>query len=213
MKIGVIIENSTAHRVKDVLGALDGLGHEVINIGMDDAGIPGPLSYLQTGFLTGLMLNLKRVDFVVGGCGTGTGYINAALCFPGVFATMCLEPLDAWLFPQINAGNCVSVALNKGYGWGAEANLKFMFEKLFEPGLMGKGYPPERKEPQNKFANMLKDFSAASHASLADAVRNIDRETIHYALHYRGVWELVDIDTVEDQDLKEALLEAYNNPA
>jgi ribose 5-phosphate isomerase RpiB len=211
MKIGVVNEISTAHRHKDVMAALDGLGHEVINFGMTDTDTPAPMNYLMTGYLTGLFLNLKRVDFVVGGCGTGTGYINAALCFPGVFSTMMLEPIDAWLFPQINAGNCVSLALNKGYGWAAEANLRFMFEKLFEPGLMGKGYPPERKEPQNRLAKMLADYSAASHATMAEATLNIDRQLIKDCLHYPGIWELVDIDTVEDAALKEALLTVYND--
>ena len=213
MKIGIVTEMSTALRNKDVYNALvqatEGMGHEIINFGMT-----GPedevLNYLMNGYITGLMLNLGRVDFMIGGCGTGTGYINAALAFPNVSATMCLEPIDAWLFPQINDGNCVSLALNKGYGWAAENNLVFMFEKLFDPSLKAAGYPKERKEIQNELARKLTQYSVATHKSMADCTRLLDQKLVHDALHHHDVWETVDIDNVEDEDLKEALIAAYN---
>ena len=213
MKIGIVTEISTAHRNADVYNALveatAPMGHEIINIGMkgpDDS----PLNYLTNGYLTGLLLNLGRVDFMVGGCGTGTGYINAELCFPGVFSTQCLEPLDAFLFPQINDGNSVSLALNKDYGWGGDRRLVMMFQQLFRPELKGAGYPPERKEPQNKFRDMLVDYSKATHKTMAQCTRDMDQSIVHQALRHPGVWELVDIDSVEDAELKEALIAAYN---
>ncbi len=213
MKIGIVTEISTAHRNQDVYNALckatEGMGHEIINIGMhgpDDS----PLNYLTNGYLTGLLLNLGRVDFMVGGCGTGTGYINAALFFPNVFATMCLEPIDAWLFPQINDGNCISLALNKGYGWAAEHNLTFMFEKLFDPALKAAGYPPERKQVQNMLRDRLCKYSNDTHKTMAECTRLLDQDIVHQALRHPGVWELVDVDSIEDADLKAALIDAYN---
>lgn len=38
------------------------------------------------------------------------------------------SPLDAWLFGQINGGNCISLALNFGYGWATDINLWFVFD-------------------------------------------------------------------------------------
>lgn len=212
MRIGVITEVSTAHRNGDIIKALDGLGHEVLNIGMKDRDEPEnqQLSYLQTGFLTGLMLNLGRVDFVIGGCSTGVGYINSSICYPNVFAALIFDPLDAWLFPQINAGNCVSLPLNKGYGWGAEKNLRFIFEKLFEPGLIGAGYPRERKDVQNIFAERLLKVSQVTHRSMAEIVDDLDKDIVNRALTYPGVWEIVNIDSMNDTRFKAALLSAYN---
>ncbi len=40
--------------------------------------------------------------------------------YPGVSCGLIADPLDAWLFSMINAGNCISLALNKGYGWAGE---------------------------------------------------------------------------------------------
>ncbi len=74
--------------------------------------------------MSALLLNLKAVDFVVGGCGTGLGYLNAVMQYPGVFCGHLLTPLDAFLFARINAGNCVSLALNQGYGWAGDVNLR-----------------------------------------------------------------------------------------
>jgi ribose 5-phosphate isomerase RpiB len=44
--------------------------------------------------MTAILLNLKRVDFVVGGCGTGQGYLNSAMQYPGVFCGHILNDLD-----------------------------------------------------------------------------------------------------------------------
>lgn len=57
--------------------------------------MPKPeLSYRHTGLMTAILLNLKRVDFVVGGCGTGQGYLNSAMQYPGVFCGHILNDLD-----------------------------------------------------------------------------------------------------------------------
>lgn len=50
---------------------------------------------------------------------------------PGVVCGYCLDPADAFLFSQINNGNALSLAFAKGFGWGAELNVRYMFEKAF----------------------------------------------------------------------------------
>ncbi len=127
MRIAVINEGSTKHRNADVMKALDGMGHQVVNLGMRNVPEEPDLTYLETGFLSALVLNLKAVDFVVGGCGTGQGYMNAVLQFPGTACGLIMDPVEAFLFSRVNAGNCVSLPPNKGYGGvGGDLNVRYM---------------------------------------------------------------------------------------
>ena len=118
MKIAVINETSAADRNADIMAALEGRGHEILNVGMKKGGEQPELQYIQTGLLTGLLLHLKRVDLVVGGCGTGQGYLNSAMQYPGVFCGHILTALDAWLFAQINDGNCIVADAESGLRLG-----------------------------------------------------------------------------------------------
>jgi ribose 5-phosphate isomerase RpiB len=101
MKIAVINETSAADKNADILAALEGRGHEVINAGMTRNGAQPELTYIHTGLMATLLLGLKRVDLVVGGCGTGQGFLNSVVQYPGVICGHILTPLDAWLFTQI----------------------------------------------------------------------------------------------------------------
>jgi len=121
MKIAVINEISAADRNADILKALEGRGHEVLNLGNTKSGEQPELLYIHTGLMSALLLQLKAVDFVIGGCGTGLGYLNSVMQYPGVFCGHLLSPLDAWLFARINAGNCVSLALNQGMAGPAKS--------------------------------------------------------------------------------------------
>ncbi len=56
---------------------------------------------------------------------------------PGVVCGYCIDPADAFLFAQINNGNALSLPFAKGFGWGAELNVRFIFEKAF--------YRPQRR--------------------------------------------------------------------
>ena len=114
MRIAVINEVSAVDKNKDIISALEGRGHEIINAGMTKKEDKPELSYIYTGLLTAILLNTGKVDFVVGGCGTGQGYLDSVMQYPGVFCGHILTPLDAWLFIQINGGNCISLALNQG---------------------------------------------------------------------------------------------------
>ncbi len=56
------------------------------------------------------------------------------------------EPVRCLALSQINGGNCVSLPLNKGYGWAGQHKSEYIFEKLFGPA--GAGYPKERAKSQ-----------------------------------------------------------------
>lgn len=208
MKIAVINETSAADRNPDILAALDGRGHEIINAGMRKGGEAPELQYIHTGLLSAILLNLKRVDLVVGGCGTGQGFMNSAMQYPGVFCGHILNDLDVWLFAQINDGNCISLALNQGYGWAANVNLKFIFDRYFGVEA-GQGYPPHRREPQSQSRSTLKKISAISHRSMAEIITTLPDDILNPTLQFPGVWNLIAVETIEDPILMDALQQRY----
>jgi ribose 5-phosphate isomerase RpiB len=169
MKIAVVNEVTTAKRNADVLSALSGRGHELINLGMTGADGEPELDYLDIGIMTGLVLNEGIADFVVGGCGTGQGYAAAAMQFPCVFCGWIRNPIDAWLFAQINGGNCISLSLNQGYGFGSDVDLRLIFDSFFSVELAG-GYPEHRKEAQALARERLSLISRDAHKSFKDIV-------------------------------------------
>lgn len=204
MKIAVIIEGSTKHRNADVVKALEDLGHEVINLGMKNIEGEPDLTYLETGFLTALVLNMKAVDFVVGGCGTGQGYMNVVLQFPGTACGLIMDPVESFLFSQVNAGNCISLPLNKGYGGiGGDINIKYILEKLFND-TYGAGYPEARAKIQINARKRLAKLSEVAHKSMIDilgALKVADAELIKRALGFPGVLEF--LKTAPKSELKD----------
>lgn len=205
MRMAVISETSAADKNADILAALEGRGHEIVNAGMTKANAGPEMTYIHTGLLAALLLNLKRVDLVVGGCGTGQGFLNAAMQYPGVFCGLIQNPLDAWLFGQINGGNCLSLALNFGYGWGGDINLRFIFDRLFSLPEFGKGYPPHREESQQASRRALAAVSAVSHRGMAEILTALDDDVVRPVLDYPGVADLIDAPSVADEALREAL--------
>jgi ribose 5-phosphate isomerase RpiB len=204
MKIVVLNETSAADRNADILDALEGRSHTVINAGMTKGGLPPELTYIHTGLLTALFLNTGAADFVVGGCGTGQGYLNAAMQYPGIFCGHILTPLDAWLFTQINGGNCISLMLNQGYGWASNVNLKMIFDALFSVES-GTGYPPHRQESQQESRRVLEKVSITSHRSMAEILLALPEDILRTALTFPGIIEKLEIDTLPDSALKKAL--------
>ncbi|MBN2049412.1 MAG: RpiB/LacA/LacB family sugar-phosphate isomerase [Spirochaetales bacterium] len=209
MKIAVINETSAADKNGAILEALEGRGHEIINAGMTKSGMSPELTYIHTGFLTALLLNTGRADMVVGGCGTGQGYLNSCMQYPGVFCGHILTSLDAWLFTQINGGNCLALALNQGYGWAADVNLTFIFDRLFsvERGI---GYPAHRKESQAQSRRTLTEISRLAHRSFPEIIDTLPEEILTPCLSYPGIGELVQVDTLKDPALKAALQKRMN---
>ncbi len=204
MRIVVINETSAANKNAAILSALEGRGHQMINAGMQENGADPELTYIHTGFLTALFLNLGAADFVVGGCGTGQGYLNAAMQYPGVFCGHILTPLDAWLFTQINGGNCISLALNQGYGWASDVNLKMIFDALFsvESGI---GYPPHRQTSQRESRQTLAAVSTSAHLPMEAIIESLPKAIVDQALSYPGLFDALDYDHLPETPLKKAL--------
>ena len=152
MRIALINENSQAAKNEIIFNTLNKVatkyGHVVDNYGMFGAD-DKPLTYVQNGLLAAILINSKAADFIVTGCGTGAGAMLALNSFPKMLCGLVVEPSDAYLFGQINDGNAISMPYAKGFGWGAELNLEYCFEKLFN-GPKGQGYPKERVVPEQK---------------------------------------------------------------
>lgn len=188
MKIALINEFSQAPKNALILGVLkdvaEPLGHTVVNAGMSQTDISSGdpsdypadnpcITYVMTGIQASLLLNSGAADFVVTGCGTGQGALMSCNMFPGVACGYCVEPADAYLFLQVNAGNCLSIPFAKGFGWGADVNLRNIFTSAFSSPL-GQGYPPERREQQNRNASVLDGVKRAVAKDLTSAILTID---------------------------------------
>ncbi|KLN96979.1 RpiB/LacA/LacB family sugar-phosphate isomerase [Moellerella wisconsensis] len=185
MKIALMMENSQAAKNPIIINQLKQvatpLGHQVFNVGMSDEQ-DHHLTYIHLGIMASLLLNSKAVDFVVAGCGTGQGALMSLNIHPGVVCGYCLEPSDAFLFNQINNGNAISLAFAKGFGWGAELNVQYIFEKAFT-GERGQGYPIERAEPQQCNAAILNQVKAAIvKDDYLDSLRAIDQSLVKTAV-------------------------------
>ena len=133
MKIALINENSQASKNEIIYKALkkvsDKHSFEVYNYGMENAEEPN-LTYVQAGLLAAILINSKAADFIVTGCGTGEGAMLALNSFPNMLCGHIVDPTDAYLFSQINAGNAVAIPYAKGFGWGSELTLENIFEKI-----------------------------------------------------------------------------------
>lgn len=204
MKVGVCIEVSTKPREADVVAAMQRAGLEVCNFGMRTDVQTPELTYLHTGFLSALFLNLGIVDMVVGGCGTGQGYLNSVLQYPGVSAGLILDPVDAFLFSQINAGNVIVLALNKGYGtFGADINLDYIFEKLFAM-QSGTGYPPHRAQSQQQSRKRLVDISKCTHRKMHEIIQSLNQTFVKECLCFPGV--LTEVQHAPESELKQWII-------
>ncbi|MBF6626451.1 RpiB/LacA/LacB family sugar-phosphate isomerase [Aerococcaceae bacterium zg-BR9] len=179
MKVALINENSQASKNSIIYDALkettDKHGYELYNYGMYGTEGESQLTYVQNGLLAAILLNSKAADFVVTGCGTGVGAMLALNSFPGVVCGFAAEPTDAYLFSQINGGNAISIPYAKGFGWGAELNLKLMFERLFAEESGG-GYPKERAIPEQRNARILNEVKEITHTDLLTILKTIDQE-------------------------------------
>ncbi len=209
MRIAILSEISAADKNAAILAALDGRGHEVLNLGNTAAGETPGLLYIHTGLMSAILLHLGAADFVIGGCGTGQGYLNAVMQYPGVFCGHLLSPLDAFLFARINAGNCVSLALNQGYGWAGDVNLRMIFDHLFTPET-GCGYPPQRAEPQRQGRELLVSVSSAAHRPLAEIIALLPDQVVSPAVNFSAFREAIEPYLNNDPGLAAVLKPKFN---
>ena len=185
MRIALINENSQADKNPIIFKELEQVSktysYEAVNIGMFNKE-DRPLTYVQNGILAAILLNTKAVDFVITGCGTGEGALLAMNSFPGVLCGYVTEPSDAYLFRQVNDGNAISMPFAKGFGWGAELNLRYTFEKLFST-RGGEGYPKERVIPEQRNKKILDKVKLSSYRNLIDILKDIDQDLLLTAIN------------------------------
>lgn len=178
MRIALINENSQASKNELIYNTLNSIatkyGHVVDNYGMFNADDKS-LTYVQNGLLAAILLNSNAADFVVTGCGTGEGAMLALNSFPNVLCGHIVDPSDAYMFNQINDGNAVSFPFAKGFGWGAELNLEYCFEKLFN-GPKGQGYPKERVIPEQRNKKILDGIKNITHRPMIEILKEIDKD-------------------------------------
>lgn len=208
MRIALINENSQAAKNAQIEQAmkkvLEPMGHTIDNYGMkgpDDSSI----TYVQAGLLTALLLNSGAADYVITGCGTGEGAMLAANAFPGVLCGHIEDPLDAYTFSQINDGNAISIPYAKGYGWGGDLNLEYIFEKLFckEPG---QGYPRDRAVPEKANKKILDEVKKITHRDFGEILKDLDPQFVREALSLDSFHDLF-FANARDEKLKKAVKE------
>ena len=179
MKIALINENSQAAKNSMIYEILNEeatkAGHTVYNYGMYTAEDDVQLTYVKNGLLASILLTTGAVDFVVTGCGTGEGAMLACNSFPNVLCGHVTNALDAYLFGQVNDGNCISMPFAQGFGWGGDINLHDTFAKLFsEP--FGGGFPKERREPEQANKKILDEVKKVTYKPLIQILKEIDQD-------------------------------------
>jgi ribose 5-phosphate isomerase RpiB len=190
MRIAVVNEVSACQRNAVIVRLLEDAGHQALNLGLSDPAQQPSLTYLQTGLISALALKLGLADFVIGGCGTGIGYMNSVLQYPGMVCGLLLEPSDAWLFTRINDGNCASLALNKGYGWAGDLNLKMIFRELFSAQKEG-GYPSSRVESQTASRQILNTVSDCTHRPMEETLDLLPDDVVRPVIHFEPFMQYV----------------------
>ncbi len=194
MRIALINENSQAAKnaliCETLKKVVEPMGHEVDNYGMYGPEDEAWLTYVQNGILAAVLLNSRAADYVVTGCGTGEGAMLALNSFPGVICGHVADPSDGFMFAQINDGNAISMPFAKGFGWGAECNLEYTFEKLFGCESGG-GYPKEKQQVERQNKQILDQVRAHNLKDLITCLKGIDQELVKGALagkHFRELF-------------------------
>ncbi len=185
MVIGLINENSQASKNKLIYDTLckvaEKYGHTVLNFGTKSVEDKTQLTYVEAGLLSAILLNSKTVDFIVTGCGTGEGAMLACNSFPNVLCGHICDPTDAYMFMQINDGNAVSFPFAKGFGWGAELNLEYMFEQIFLH-KSGQGYPVERAMFEQRNKKILDEVKNITHKDMVTILKELNQDFVKHTI-------------------------------
>jgi len=204
MIIALINENSQAAKNGIIEKALrkvtEPMGHTVVNYGQYASDDEAQITYPMAGVLASLLLNSGAADYVVTGCGTGEGAMLALNSFPGVICGHVEDPVDAYTFAHVNDGNAVALPYAKGFGWGGELNLEYIFEKLFGFGH-GQGYPAERREPEMRNKKILDDIRALTYRPLLDGLKSLDQSFVKAAISGKNFKEYFFRDA-KDEEIK-----------
>lgn len=188
MKIALINEDSQADKNTMIFNILkreaEKKGHTVFNYGMYTEQDTHQINFTQIGILAAVLLHCSAVDFVVTGCGTGQGAMISCNAFSDVVCGYVNTPLDAYLFTQVNAGNAISLPFSQYFGWGAEVNLQYVFEKLFAQDFGG-GYPKCYAEGEKRSRlRMMEETKLPAQYALSEALRRTDQGLLKQLLDY-----------------------------
>ena len=99
---------------------------------------------------------------------------------PGVLCGHVVDPTDAYQFTQVNNGNAIAMPFAKGWGWGCELNLRYVFEKLFAEEWGG-GYPKERAVPEQRNKKILDEVKKVTHTDMVYILENLDPDLVRGA--------------------------------
>ena len=163
----------------------------------------------RSGLLAAILINTKAADFIITGCGTGEGAMLALNSFPNVLCGHIVDPTDAYLFSQINAGNAVAIGYAKGFGWGSELTLKYIFEKLFETEFGG-GYPKERTIPEQTNKKILDEVKKVTHKDMLTILKEINQEFLYQTINRKQFKENF-FKNAENGDIKEYIEKMLKN--
>ena len=201
MRVALINENSQASKNEIIYNALikTNKNNEIINYSDTNS----QLTYVQVGLLAGILINSKAADFIVTGCGTGEGAMLALNSFPNVICGHIEDPEDAYMFGQINNGNAVAIPFAKGFGWGGELTLEYIFEKLFKDEFGG-GYPKERAVPEQNNKRILDKIKKVTYKDMATILKEIDQEFLYNTLNTNQFKENF-FKYAEDGEIKEII--------
>ncbi|MDD5017414.1 MAG: RpiB/LacA/LacB family sugar-phosphate isomerase [Eubacteriales bacterium] len=185
MRIALVNENSQATKNSQIFATLKKvakpMGHTVFNYGRYSAEDSCERTYVQAGLLVAILLNAKAADLIITGCGTGEGAMIACNAFPNVTCGLVIDPCDATLAARVNDCNAISMPFAKGFGWGSELNMEYVFERLLSAEF-GSGYPEEWALAEKSNKNILDKVKSVTHNDMLSIVKNIDQDFLKGAI-------------------------------
>jgi hypothetical protein len=94
-------------------------------------------------------------------------------------------------------------SVESGYGWSSDVNLKFFESSL---PLRRERYPVDKKAVQQGVGEQLSRVSNGM-ASIPAIVKPMDNAIAKKVFDLPGLWDFLDVDSLDDKELKDALLE------
>ena len=123
--------------------------------------------------------------------------------FPNVLCGHITNPLDAYLFGQVNDGNCIAMPYAQGFGWGGELNLRYTFEKLFSEKFGG-GYPRDRVIPEQANKKILDGVKLVTHKPIMEILKTIDQTFLKETIDYPQFKDLF-FENCQDKEISDYL--------
>ena len=105
MKIAIGNDHTGIEMKKEITAFVEGMGHEVINFGVDEG---AKANYAEYGEKVGNAVAAGEADCGILICGTGVGISLAANKVHGIRAAVCSEPTTARLVKQHNNANILA---------------------------------------------------------------------------------------------------------